>query len=129
MRVEGDHDRGDAEIPGPGHGIPDRPLMSTVDTVVHPDGDHRPAPTGRCRLHPAPPLHQLTPAGRSTTSGRARPSRSDTIASTSPSGPNTAYGPSTPTVDSGPPWETTFASSESTSRRWNARATAASRGN
>src|SRR5262249_17947135 len=106
MRVEGHHDRGDAQIPGPLDRVADRLLVSTVDPVEPPDGDHRPAPTGRRRLDPAPPLHQFSPAGFSTTSGRARPSRSDTIASTCPSGPKTAYGPSMPTVDSGPPWLT-----------------------
>src|SRR6185369_4011545 len=128
MRVEGDHDGRDAEVSGPFHGVADRALVSTVDTVEHPDGDHGPTPPGRRRLDPTPPLHQLTPAGRRTTSGRARPSRSDTIASTSPSGPNTAYGPSMPTVDSGPPCDTTFAASWSTSRRGKARATACSNG-
>ena len=71
-------------------------------------------PRQRCTSHPPP----ATSAGVSTTSGRARPSRSDTTATTWPSGANTAYGPGDArTARSGPPCESTRACASSTSRR------------
>src|SRR5262249_55895342 len=122
MRIERDHHRGDAGLPGPLDRVGDDLLVSTVDTVEDPDGHHGTAPPGWSRLDAPPPLHAqlLSPAaGARTTSGRARPSSSATIAMTRPSGPNTAYGPIVPTARSRPPWASTRASSASASRRGN----------
>ena len=64
-------------------------LVPAVDAVEDADRHHRAAPAARRRLVPPPPLHRH-PARRpapARSRRRARPSRSDTIASTAPSGP------------------------------------------
>ena len=65
-------------------------------------------------------------AGASTTTGRARPSRSRTNASTWPSGAKTPCTPSTPAGGSGRPCARSAASAGSASRRGNATDTASS---
>ena len=61
VRVEGHHDRADAQLPGALHGVPDGRLVSPVDAVEDADRDHRPAPAAGRRLVPPPPLHASQP--------------------------------------------------------------------
>src|SRR6185295_16648844 len=87
--------------------------------------------TRRQRCHPADirrsPRRQ-PPAGASTTTGRAAPSRSVISASTRPFGANTPYVPGRPTAGSGRPWARAAAASASTSRRAKATSTASASG-
>ncbi|MGX1486005.1 hypothetical protein RKD45_005081 [Streptomyces griseus] len=57
VRVEGDDDRGDAELPRPLHGTADDQLVSAVHPVVGPDGDDAASPVLRDVLQATPAVH------------------------------------------------------------------------